>query len=212
MCLRDPAVGHAVFRFAAENRRGLPDSRKLYPRQLSHCDDHECRAFGARQQSSARIWHRDDRRCTDGALGLAYLPVTAAWQRIDRIHRYVSASGASSGVRIWPDVGLGDFPDPDLWHTVVIIDRLSHGISTARCTHDRWRYAADRQEFGRMRADVRRVMDVPDADRDDPPAQTWAGRRLGASVHRQRARARRLDLADGSALESDYTVNRRILV
>ena len=69
---RDLAAGHSAFRFAAENRRDLPNGRKLYPRQLSHGHDDECRAFGGQQQSAARVWHRHDRRPTDGAswLGL----------------------------------------------------------------------------------------------------------------------------------------------
>ena len=102
-------------------------------------------------------------------------------------------AGASSGVRVRHDVGLGGVPDPDLRHAVAAADRLSHGVPAARRAHDRGRHAADRQEPGGMRADVRRVLGVPHANRDDAAAgagliAAWlllfiaSIRELGASI------------------------------
>jgi len=72
--------------------------------------------------------HRDNRCRADGTARLADLSLAAARQRLDRICRDVSAGGASSGVCVRPDVGLGGFPDSDLRNAVAAAARLPHGV------------------------------------------------------------------------------------
>src|SRR2546429_3751990 len=63
-----------------------------------------------------------------------------------------------------------------------------------------------------MCEEVRRVLVVPGADGYKPAARAGSGRRLAAAVYRQRPRAWRFDLAEGPALQSDHTIDRRIVV
>src|SRR5258707_345405 len=63
-----------------------------------------------------------------------------------------------------------------------------------------------------MRADVRRVLDVPGANRDNSASGAGPGRRVAAAVYRQHPRAWHLHPADGTAFQSDTTVDRRVMV
>src|SRR6202165_5287693 len=63
-----------------------------------------------------------------------------------------------------------------------------------------------------MRADVRRALGVPGADGDNSAARAGSGRSLATAVYRQHPRAWRLHLADGPAFQSDYAIDRRIVV
>ena len=74
------------------------------------------------------------------------------------------------------------------------------------------RDAADRQEPGGMRADVRRRLELSHPHRDGAAALARPDRRLALAVRRQHPRARRLDPADGPALQGDHAVDRRELV
>src|SRR6476619_3014196 len=63
-----------------------------------------------------------------------------------------------------------------------------------------------------MRADVRGRVGLSHPHRDDPAAVAGADRRVALAVRRQHTRARRLDPADGPALQGDYAVDRGKLV
>ena len=57
-------------------------------------------------------------------------------------------------------------------------------------------------------ADVRRAVGLSDAHHHHAAAATRAAGRLAAAVHRQRARTRRLDPADGAAKQGDHAGHR----
>src|SRR5467141_2265687 len=63
-----------------------------------------------------------------------------------------------------------------------------------------------------MRADVRRPLAVPGADRDNTVARAGSGRRLAAAVYRQCPRTWRLHLADGPTFQGHHALDRRIVV
>src|SRR6267143_2180894 len=63
-----------------------------------------------------------------------------------------------------------------------------------------------------MRADVRRPLAVPSADRDNTVARDGSGRRLAAAVYRQCPRTWRLHLADGPTFQGHHALDRRIVV
>src|SRR5829696_5771530 len=214
--LRSPlgraALDDIGLRLGAEDRRCLSGGVELDACQLSDRLHDECRAGGAREQPAAWGRHSEHRRRADGLDLVAHLPLEAARQRVHRIPGDVPPGGAAPGLRLRHDVGLDRLPDPDLRHALAPAHRLSDRVPAARRPHHLGRDAADRQEPRGMRADVRRAVGLSHPHRDDAAAPAWTSRRLAPALHRQRARARRLDPADGAERQGGHADDRRIVV
>ena len=190
-----------------------------FPAASNFTTEHFYKAFTMNAATTAlgnslwlALWTATLGVAADGADLLDHLSLAAAGRERDRIHRDVPAVGAAADLRIRHDVGVADLPDPDLRHAVAAADRLPDGVPAARRAHDLGRDAADRQEPGGMRADVRRRLGLSHPHRDGAAALARPARRVAAAVRRQHPRARRLDPADGAALQGDHAVDRGELV
>ncbi len=206
------AAVHLVLCVDPEDLDRVSGRQQFHHRALLQGLHDERRDHGARQLAVACVLDRDARHHADGPDLVAHLPLEAAGLGHHRIHRDVPAVRAAADLRVRHDVGMADLPDPDLRHAVAAADRLSHGVPAARRAHDLGRDAADRQEPGGMRADVRGRVGLSHAHRDGAVALARAHRGVAAAVRRQHPRARRLDPADGPALQGDHAVDRGELV
>ena len=122
------------------------------------------------------------------------------------------AGGAAPRLRVRDDVGMARLPAADLRHVLDPADRLPDGVHAARRSHDLRRHPAARQEPRRVRPGLRRVLGLPPAHDHGAAAPAGAARRLAAHLRRERARARRVDPADGTGQQGDDTRDRRGLV
>src|SRR5262249_31394264 len=153
--------------------------------------------------------HRDR---PDGVPLVADLPLAPARRGRHRVPADVPAGGARTGVRVRHAVGVADLPDSDLRHALAPAHRLPHRVSAPGYPDDLRGDAPDRPVARGVRPDVRGALGLPDADGDDAPAAPRPHRRLAPAVHRQRARARRVHLADGPQGEGHHAGHRRVLV
>ena len=152
------------------------------------------------------------RRRADGAAGLADLPLAAARRGLieyivmfpQAVPRLVFAFGMMWAWLVFPIPIYGT-----LWLLLIAYLTVFLPLGVRTIAGVMLQIDKSLEECAQM---CGASWGYPHAHRDDAAAVARADRGLAAAVHRQRARARRLDPADGAAFQGDHAVDRRVLV
>ena len=191
----------------------FPAAEQLHPRELPQGAVDERRQLGARQQPVARLWTATIGVAADGASRLDHLPLAAAGRGLieyivmfpQAVPRLIFAFGMMWAWLVFPIPIYGT-----LWLLLIAYLTVFLPLGVRTISGVMLQIDKSLDECAQM---CGAGLGVPHAHRDSIPLLVARpGRGLAAAVRRQRARAGRLDPADGAALEGDHAVDRRILV
>ncbi len=169
------------------------------------------RPLGAGQQRPPGRGRGDRRGADHNRPGVDHLPLARAGPGRHRVLTHVSPGGPPYGLRARALVGVVEYPGAHLRHAVAAGPGLLHGAPSARRANDGGSGPADRSQPGRVRPDVRRLLGLPTAHRDGPPAAPRDRGHVAAVLHGECPGAGCVDLPHGTEQQGHRTLHRELV-